>query len=198
MILVGLTGGIGSGKTTIAGIFKIFNIPVFNTDIVAKQLMATDELVHKQIIDAFGEDAYLHNNELNKTYLSNQVFNSEKQLQTLNNIVHPVVRNYFEQWITRQNSRYIICESAILIESGFFRRFDKIICVIADEIVRISRVMKREQVDEKTVRERMANQITDEERLKYADYVIYNNDNDMVVEQILEIDKKLWENSQNG
>lgn len=197
MIFAGLTGGIGSGKTTVAEIFETLHIPVLNTDIVAKQLMNVDETMRSQIISVFGAKAYLPNMQLNRKYLSGHVFNNKKELQKLNSIVHPAVQNYFMQWALQQTGRYILCESAIMIESGFYKQFDKIICVAACEQTRILRVMQRDRTDEATVRKRIENQMTDEERLKYADFVIYNNNDDDVLEQIIKIDKKIWENSQN-
>jgi len=199
MILTGLTGGIGSGKSFIAELFKSsLNVPVYNSDAKAKQLMTTNELLKKQIIASFGDNSYLKNGELNRKYLSETTFKDENLLKKLNSIVHPVVLNDFKMWANNQNHKYLICESAILIENDLCDNFDKIICVIADENIRIERVVKRDNSDRKTIKEIIRKQISDTERIKYADFVINNNKNETVLEQIIEIDKKLWENSQNG
>jgi len=192
-----LTGGIGSGKTFISSIFKKFGVPVYHSDEKAKELMTSNSSIRRQIVDLFGELAYI-NEELNRKFLSEMIFKDKSLLKKINEIAHPVVIQDFKQWATNQDSRYVICESAIVIENGLQKHFDKIICIITDENVRIQRIVKRDNSTEEKVREILNNQISDKERLKYADFIINNNDNELILLKIKEIHTQLWENFQNG
>ena len=142
MIKVAITGGIGTGKTTISSMFSDKGIPVFNSDEIAKEIMNTDSLLKNEIVTAFGDKVY-DKNKLNKEYLSDVVFNNEILLKKINSIVHPYVAEEFNSWIQEQNSKYIIYESAIIFENQAEDFFDKIICVTASEEEVISRIMKR-------------------------------------------------------
>ena len=197
MILVGLTGGIGSGKTTIAQIFQILGTPVYYSDIRAKSLMNTNTKLKNQIIDVFGNQTYLPNGEINRTFLAEIVFADKKKLSELNNIVHPIVRQDFIEWATKQKNAYVINESAILIESGFYEHMDKLICVLADEKLRIQRTVSRDKTSPKQIMERLNNQTTDDIRRLHADYIIENNNN-IITNQVIKIDRELWEISRNG
>lgn len=191
MIKVGLTGGIGSGKTHIAGLFLKLNIPVYNSDNRGKYLMSNDEAVKKQLIDAFGPETFCKG-ELNRNFLAKQVFNDSSKLTTINQIVHPAVKIDYENWLhTNSNKPYTIKEAAILIESGAYKDCDKLIVVTAPLDVRIKRIEKRDNMTPDEINSRIAKQISDEERLKYANYVV-NNDGIMLVDkQIIEIHKQL-------
>lgn len=191
MIKIGITGGIGSGKSTACRIFSVLGIPVFEADIEAKRLMNSDPEIASQLIHLFGEAVYLPNHTIDRKYLSGIVFSNASLLAQLNQIVHPAVRKAFSDWCHKQDSPYVLHEAAILFESGFYKLMDKTIAVVADENQRISRVLKRDNLSPELVMERIKNQWTDEERIKLADYLISNNDNELIVPQIVELDKKI-------
>jgi len=191
MIKVGITGGIGSGKSTVCKVFRTLGIPIFEADPVAKELMNADPILREKLIHLFGESVYLTNQTIDRKYLSGIVFNNPSLLVQLNAIVHPAVRKSFEDWCQIQQSPYVIHEAAILFESGFYKMMDKTIAVVTDEAERIQRVMKRNTISEEQVRQRIRNQWTDEQRIKLADFVIGNNDKELIIPQIIEIDKKI-------
>ena len=194
MIKVGITGGIGSGKSTVCKVFKIMGIPVFEADIVARQLMNSNTAIREQIINLFGASVYLPDQTIDRKFISGIVFNNPSLLEQLNGIIHPAVRKSFEEWCLNQQSPCVINEAAILFESGFYKMMDKTITVVTDEAERIQRVMKRDKTTEEQIRQRMRNQWTDEQRIKFADFVINNNDNELIIPQIVEIEKKLRSN----
>lgn len=191
MIKLGITGGIGSGKSTACKVFSALGIPVFEADSEAKKIINTNPEVRRQLIQLFGTEVYLEDRTVNRKYLADIVFNNRSLLSELNKIVHPAVRLTFIEWSKIQDSPYVIHEAAILFESGFHRIMDKTIVVVADENQRISRVLKRDDVSMELVRQRMQHQWSDEEKIKLADFVIRNNDDELIVPQIIEIDKKL-------
>lgn len=190
MYKVGLTGGIGSGKTTVGKVFERLGIPVFKADDEAKKITNSDLQIIQQLKKEFGEDIYI-NNEINKDKLASIIFNNNNALEKVNSIIHPVVREYFIHWCNAQNSPYIVEEAAILFESGAYMEMDYTINVHADELVRIERVMKRNNASLEQVKERIKNQLSDDERNKLADITIYNNENDMILPQILRIHNDL-------
>lgn len=191
MIKVGITGGIGSGKSTVCKVFRVLGIPVFEADSVAKQLLNNDLQIREQLIQLFGAYVYLHDGTIDRKYLAGIVFSNPSLLSQLNSIVHPAVRKAFDEWYLIQNSPYIIHEAAILFESGFYKMMDKTITVVTDENERIERVVKRDEITAELVRQRMKNQWSDEEKIKLADFVIGNNDRELIIPQIVEIDKKI-------
>ena len=191
MIKVGITGGIGSGKSTVCKVFRVLGIPVFEADSVAKQLLNNDMQIREQLIQLFGASVYLHDGTIDRKYLAGIVFSNPSLLSQLNSIVHPAVRKAFDEWYLIQNSPYIIHEAAILFESGFYKMMDKTITVVTDENERIERVVKRDEITAELVRQRMKNQWSDEEKIKLADFVIGNNDRELIIPQIVEIDKKI-------
>ena len=174
-MVVGLTGGIGSGKSTISKAFAALGIAVFNSDEQAKALIANNAQVKKRIIAAFGEEAY-QNGEYNRAYIAQIVFNNSEKLAILNGIVHPALAEYFKQWAKEQTSPYVLKEAAILFESGSYKDCDYIITVTAPEEVRIARVMARDHCTEAQVRARMAQQWSDAERIALSNAVIENID----------------------
>ena len=189
-MVVGLTGGIGSGKSTIAKAFAALGIAVFNSDEQAKVLIATDAQVKKRIIAAFGEEAY-QNGEYNRAYIAQIVFNNSEKLAILNGIVHPALAEYFKQWAKEQTSPYVLKEAAILFESGSYKDCDYIITVTAPEEVRIARVMARDHCTEAQVRARMAQQWSDAQRIALSDAVIENIDLERAKEQVKRINDEL-------
>lgn len=171
--IIGLTGGIGSGKTTVANEFAIHGIPVYITDQEAKKLMQTDTVLN-QIRAEFG-DAIFEKGVLNRGRLSEIVFNDSKSLTKLNNIVHPAVKQHFKQWLLEHKKNpYIIYESAILFESGSYKECDFIINVVAPLEIRIKRVVERDKTTRKKVLERIKNQLNDEEKSSKSDFIIEN------------------------
>lgn len=174
MTTIGLTGGIGSGKTTIAQWFQEKGIPVYNSDFEAKKLMNENEDLIQQLIELFGDETY-KNGEYNRSYVASKVFNDKELLNQLNAIVHPAVFKHFDEWLDNQNSSFVVKEAAILFESGSYKDCDYIISVIADEEIRIKRVAKRDQLNEDQIRNRMKSQWTDQQRIEKSDFIIENN-----------------------
>lgn len=188
--IVGLTGGIGSGKSTVARIFIEIGVPVYFADDAGKLVM-TDQDVIRKIRNAFG-DSVITDNSIDRKKLAQIVFNSPEQLQILNQIVHPAVANHFVNWLNQhQLEPIIIKEAAILFESGTHVNCDSVITVIASEAIRIKRVMERDSVTEEEVKARIRNQWTDEQRINESDFIIYNNGNEDLKNQVLEIYNKL-------
>lgn len=194
MLKIGITGGIGSGKSTVCRVFSALGIPVFEADRIAKNLMNTDHGIHEKLINLFGTSVYLPDHTVDRKYLAGIVFNDTSLLAQLNAIVHPVVRKSFFDWCEKQQSPYVIHEAAILFESGFYKMMDKTITVVTSENERIQRVMKRDGLTLDLVKERIKNQWPDDERIKLADFVIGNNDNELIIPQIIKIDKKIRAN----
>lgn len=191
MIKVGLTGGIGSGKTTVALMFSDLGIPVYNSDREAKRLMVENPEVRKAIVQLLGEKAFL-GQRLNKTYISQRVFNDRPLLEKLNSIVHPAVRTDFLKWIKLQQTPYVVQETALIFEIGSQNFYDKIVLVVAPENIRIDRILER---DPKSNRERivarMRNQRNDFKKIKLSDYVIENLDLSRTRADVLRIHQEL-------
>lgn len=175
MIKVGLTGGIGSGKTTVSNFLLDYGIPVYNSDSQGKTLMNTNLELKNDIVSIFGESVY-DNGILNTNLLSSIVFSDSKKIDQLNNLVHPKVAEDFKQWIGKNNNQPILIkEAAILIESGAYLTMDKIILIVSKKSTRINRVSKRDNSDLESIEKRINFQLTDDEKIKYADYIIENN-----------------------
>ena len=189
-MVVGLTGGIGSGKSTIAKEFAALGIAVFNSDEQAKALIANNAQVKKRIMAAFGEEAY-QNGEYNRAYIAQIVFNNSEKLAILNGIVHPALAKYFKQWAKKQTSPYVLKEAAILFESGSYKDCNYIITVTAPEQVRIARVMARDHCTEAQVRARMAQQWTDEQRIALSDAVIENINLEVAKKEVRKLNDEL-------
>lgn len=190
MLKIGLTGGIGAGKTTVARLFEILHISVYYADQKAKYLMENDPALHDALISLFGSRVYQGNN-LNRKYLSDLVFNNKELLNRLNSLVHPVVRNDFSEWCKcRVKETYVIQEAALIFESGFYKDFDMNILVTSPEDLRIKRVSQRDHSNEGEVRLRIENQMTDEQKKKLADLEIRNSENELLIPQVLEIHNK--------
>lgn len=191
MLKVGLTGGIGTGKSIVAKFFKMLGIPVYVSDLEARQLMNSNSIIREQLLAKFGAEVYTKDSTLNRKYLANIIFNKPEALQEVNAIVHPVVRSNFVDWCKQKAEfPYVIQESAILFDTGLYKNFDKIICITADENIRISRVMKRDNVSADLVTARMKNQILEKDKIQKSDFVIYNN-SELLIPQIIKIDKYL-------
>ncbi len=187
-IKIGITGGIGSGKTTVCKIFEVLDIPVYYADIEAKKIVNSDIEIKKSLISLFGKEIYLQNGTINKEKLSNIIFNDKQSLAKVNSIIHPVVRKYYEQWIVdNKHYKWTVKEAAILFESGSYKQVDKIITVVSPLETRIDRIMKRDNTNREIVLKKINNQMSDEEKIKKSDFVIYNNDKTLLLPQILKI-----------
>lgn len=195
MLKVGLTGNIGSGKTVVASVFSSLGIPVFHADIEAKK-QYDDEDVRTTILRKFGSRVFSSSGEILRPALAEIVFNDPVLLNQLNKIIHPgVYRDYLEWSRKRWGFAYTLYEAAILFESGHYRDMDKVICVTAPEELRIRRVMERDHLTQKDVERRMANQWKEEKKAAMADYVIRNNETEMVIRQVMEIHNQLVQSS---
>jgi dephospho-CoA kinase len=191
MKIVGLTGGIGSGKTTVANFFRELNVPVYIADEEAKKLMNNSKVLIRKIKKLFGEKAY-KNNELNRPFIASKIFNNKTLLEEMNSIVHPKVGKHFQKWVAKQDYAYVIKEAAILLENGGYKDYDFIISVITDKEIRIKRLLKRDRDSTKEkIKAVMNNQWEDEERIKLSDFVIYNNELKNTKKQVLSIHKKI-------
>jgi len=188
--IIGLTGGIGSGKTVVAQLFSSKGIPVYIADVEAKKLMESKAMVLK-ITKVFGADI-VDNHKINRTKLAAVVFNQPEKLTQLNAIVHPEVQVHFKKWLQKQHTHpFIVKEVAILFETGGDKNCDKIISVVAPIAMRLQRVMQRDQVTKESVLARMNNQWTDEERILKSDFVIENTDLEQTKRKVDEILKVL-------
>ncbi len=194
MYKVGLTGGIGSGKTTVAKIFMLLGIPVFDADSHAKQIMNTNNAIKKELMAAFGKDIY-SNEILDRKKLANIVFKDEKKLGLLNSIVHPHTIKASEDWAKQQYSKYVIKEAALLFESGSNKELDCIIGVLSPKKIRIERVIARDNSSKKEVELRIDKQQDEEITKKFCDYTILNDDEHLVIPQVLAIHQILLNNS---
>ena len=188
--MIGLTGGIGSGKSVVAKIFATIGIPVFNADEAAKRIMQTSPEIKTKLIEQFGTDIY-NAHGLDKEKLAAIVFNDPFQLQLLNAIVHPVTIQAAKDWAAKQNSPYVIKEAALIFESGAADGLFKVIGVTAPLSLRTHRVMQRDGITKDQVDARMRNQISDTIKMRLCDYVIDNYNQQMVLPQVLEIDKAI-------
>jgi len=189
MLRIGLTGGIGSGKSTVARIFSVLGIPVYDADSASKRLMTEVEDLKKKIIESFGKESYT-NGILNRKYLSEQVFSDPKKTELLNAIVHPATIKDAEEWMKKQNAPYIIKEAALIFESGSNKFLDKVIGVSSPISLRMERTMKRSNITSEQVKERMALQMDEEEKLRLCDYVIINDEQQMLIPQVLLLHQK--------
>jgi len=187
MLKVGITGGIGSGKTTVCKIFELLNVPVFYADEVAKTLMVTDASIIAQIISVFGSEAYFADQTLNRKHIADRVFNNAFELATLNSFVHPAVFKAEDEWTLKQKSSYVLKEAALLFESGSYKKNNCNILVSAFADIRIARVMKRDGVAAQKVKERIQNQMSEEDKHAKADFYIVNNDNEFLITQVLQL-----------
>jgi len=189
MLKIGITGGIGSGKTTVCRIFETLGIPVFYADTVAKQIMVTDPILVAGVKQAFGEDSYLADGTLNNKHIAGIVFNNALELEQLNSLVHPAVFRAFDSWIEQvpDTVPYTLKEAALLFESDSYKMCDQTVLVIAPLETRLQRVMVRDGVSEAQVRARMDKQLSDEQKMKLADHLIYNNETDSLIAQVLKL-----------
>lgn len=189
---IGVTGGIGSGKTTVCKLFETLGIPVYYADDRAKKIMVESPDLIKGIKSAFGEEAYTSDGELNRLYLAQIVFNDQSKLATLNGLVHPAVHADGQAWIAAQkNAPYALNEAALMVESGGYKRMDKLISVFAPQEIRIQRVMQRDGSTKEQVLARLNKQLPEIEKIKVADFVINNDGNHSLIKQVYAIHQHL-------
>lgn len=183
MIVVGLTGGIGSGKTTVAKQFEAYGIPVYIADNEAKKLMSKSKIIKRKLVKLFGEEAYV-NGVLNRPFLADKIYNNAYNLEQMNAIVHPKVDAHFKKWVQKQKGSYIIKESAILFENEAYKNCDFIITVTAPKELRIERLLKRDDTSLDKIKAIMKNQWQDDRKIKKSDFVITNIDLEETIRQV--------------
>ncbi|MER3463891.1 MAG: dephospho-CoA kinase [Chitinophagaceae bacterium] len=190
MLKIGLTGGIGSGKSTVAKIFALLGVPVYYADIASKKLYHTDRELMTSLKKHFGEDIYT-NQQLNRAKLAAIVFGDEQKLSLLNELVHPLTIRDAQQWMAKQTTPYVIKEAALIFESGFAADLDYVIGVSAPQHLRIKRVMERDNIDREDVLNRMKRQIDERLKMRLCDFIIENNEQQLVIPQVIELHEKL-------
>ncbi len=193
MIKVGITGGIGSGKTTVCKLFEKMDIPVYYADIEAKRLMNSDKELKQKIKELLGKEAYHRNGRLNRKYVASIVFNDKEKLDQLNALVHPAVGRDGKRWFAQQRSKYAIKEAALLVENASYKQLDFLIVVAAPVEMRIKRVVKRDKSDYNDVKLRIANQLPEIQKKKVADFIIDNSGDVSLISQVWKIHRKLIE-----
>jgi len=190
VLRIGLTGGIGSGKSTVAQIFEVLGIPVYYADIAAKRLMNEDGELRSSIIKKFGKEAY-SNNILDRKYISSIVFSDPARLELLNSIVHPATKKDGEAWMHQQTSPFAIHEAALIFEAKVSDRLDHVIGVSSPIELRIKRAMERDKVSRKEVLKRMAQQLDEELKMSKCDFVLINDEQQLLIPQVLDLHEKL-------
>ena len=183
---VGITGGIGSGKSVVAAMFQVLGVPVFNADEAAKYLMEHNETLKKGIISIFGTEIY-KNDRLNRSFLSSIVFSNSEKLILLNALVHPATIAYANTWAQQQSAKYTLKEAAIFFESGSYKEMDKMIGVFAPKELRLTRAMLRDNATRAHIEQRMDKQMNEEEKMKRCDYVIINDGAKSIIQQVLSL-----------
>ncbi|MGY6558587.1 MAG: dephospho-CoA kinase [Nitritalea sp.] len=200
-LLVGITGGIGAGKSIVAKVFTLLGVPFYAADARAKELMQTDAELRERIQEAFGREAYTASGEVNRTYLARKVFHDEAEIKRLNALVHPAVAKDFATWsASHAGHPYVLKEAALLVESGSYKELDSLILVKSPLVVRINRILARDpQRDMKQINAIIDRQLPDEEKARFADFTIKNTDQKALLPQVLAVDaqlrKKAAENS---
>ena len=186
MIKVGITGGMGSGKSTVAKVFEVLGIPVYYADDAAKRLMNENAKLKEALQKMFGAETYL-DGKLNRPYLSSKVFNNPEQLALLNSVVHPATIKDAEQWMLLQKTPYAIKEAALIFESGSQDQLDYVIGVSAPEPLRILRVMKRDNISRDAIKARMENQLNESIKMRLCNYVVINDEQELVIPQVMKL-----------
>jgi dephospho-CoA kinase len=188
---IGITGGIGCGKSIVCKVFQLLGVPVFYADDEAKKLYYTEE-IKEVLIKKYGSQIYSSDKQLNKAMLASIIFSNPDELQFINSLIHPRVAKVYEQWCAEhKHLPYTLKEAAILFESGAYKEMDSVITVSAPKELRIKRIIKRDNLSRQQIEERINNQWTEEERIKHSDFVIYNDDKSLVLPQIVDLHNKL-------
>lgn len=195
MLRIGITGGIGSGKTTACKLFELQGVPVFYADYEAKAAMNTDAILRQDIQATFGEAIYT-NGLLNRKVLAAIVFNNEAELNKLNALVHPAVYRRFDVWAEKQQTPYVIKEAALLFETGSYKNCDFTVLVKSPEILKIARIIERDSASQDDVLKRMKKQLSDIEKEKLADFIIENNEQQLIIPQVLRLHQYFIESAE--
>jgi len=193
MKIIGLTGGIGSGKTTVANMFEALGVPIYIADNEAKKLLNTSRVLRKKLLDLFGEQAYTDEG-LNRKFIASKVFSDKILLQKMNAIVHPKVAKHFKKWVAKQDAAYVIKEAAIIFEHDMESNYDAVILVTADKETRIQRVLKRDHSSREKILAVIDNQLSEAEKINRANFIIENKDLENTKKQVLNTHKFLLEN----
>lgn len=192
---IGITGNIGSGKTLVCSIFEAFQIPVFYADKEAKKIYSTPE-IYKQMVSRFGKSVYNSDKTIKSAVLAKKLFNNNDHLHFVNEIIHPAVHHYFDEWLKSFESKpYILYEAAILIETGYYKDFDAIVLVTAPENTRIERILERDKTSLKDVYSRISRQMNEEKKMEFADFIIQNDGKKMLIPQVMNIHRLLTNTS---
>jgi dephospho-CoA kinase len=191
MLRIGITGGMGSGKTTVCHIFETLGVPVYYADDRGKYLLQHNEKVKKQVREAFGTGIYNEKEEFDRVAMAAMVFSDSAKLRTLESIVHPAVQQDFEEWANEQSAAYILKEAALLFESGSYKALDKIIMVYAPVDIRVQRVVRRDKSTPEKVMDRINKQWADEKKKELADYIIFNDDSQALLPQVMQLHETL-------
>lgn len=187
---IGITGGIGVGKSVVTKIFKVLGIPTYDADREAKDIMVKNDAVRQSLMQTFGKEVYFEDGSLNREWLGKRVFSDADELKKLNAIVHPAVIKDGEDWAAAQTSIYSVKEAALLFESGSYKALDFTILVVSPLELRIERVMQRDKVDREEVLRRINKQMPEEEKEKLSDCIVYNDDEHSLIEQVMELHQK--------
>ncbi len=188
MFKIGITGGIGSGKTTVCKVFELLGVPVFYADDVAKSIMHTDPILKSGILEIFGESSYSKMGELNRNYISSIVFNDNLELEKLNSLVHPAVFRAFDAWVlNHEEAPYVIKEAALLYESDAYKMCNQSILVLSPIESRIRRVKARDGISTEDIQLRMKRQFTDEQKRKFAHHILINDEKQLLIPQIIQL-----------
>lgn len=187
---IGITGGIGVGKSVVTKIFKVLGIPTYDADREAKDIMVKNDAVRQSLMQTFGKEVYFEDGSLNREWLGKRVFSDAEELKKLNAIVHPAVIKDGEDWAAAQTSIYSVKEAALLFESGSYKALDFTILVVSPLELRIERVMQRDKVDREEVLRRINKQMPEEEKEKLSDCIVYNDDEHSLIEQVMELHQK--------
>lgn len=191
MMKIGLTGGIGAGKSLVASIFKVLGIPVYEADKKARGLMLKDRQLKQEIKNLLGDKSYFKNGRPDRKFIAGIVFADKQKLKALNALIHPAVKRDFLEWANNQNSPYVIEESALIYEIGNEKYFNRMIVVVARDDIRIKRVIERDEVTEEQVRRRMKQQWPQSKKQDQADFVIENNGDKSLIRQVMDIHFRL-------
>ena len=193
MLKIGLTGGIGSGKTTVAHIFEVIGIPVYYADDAAKKLMNEDESLQQQIIQHFGARSYI-DGKLNRSYLAEAVFSDSLKTKLINSIIHPATIADAENWMHKQYTAYAIKEAALIFEANAEKNLDLVIGVSSTYELRLQRVMLRDGITKEAVEKRMQHQMDENKKMEHCDFIINNNDSELLIPQVIALHEKILQN----
>jgi dephospho-CoA kinase len=194
LLKIGITGGIGVGKSIVCKIFASLQIPIYDADTRAKYLMVNDLALIDAIKTSFGETAYTANQQINRDFFVQQVFGNPQTAKQLESLVHPAVKKDFENWVLQQDNitKYVLKEAALLYESNSYQELDKIIVVTADKNIRIQRILQRDtHRNQAQIEAIMAKQLPEEEKIAKADFVIHNNGTELLIPQVIEIHQQI-------